>query len=214
MKPYVEEVNYCFHNHSLKVIITRKAKKRLSYRAQSGVLLVSSPFMISTQTILEGIDQLPNSFINKLFQDADIGEDYIYLLGVKHRLVPVGIENRLPGDISFKNQEDLQKRLKSLAKEIITERVRYYEGIMNIDQPYKIRIQNVHTRYGSNSRKTHSLLFALVLIHYPKSVIDAVVVHELAHHYYFDHSRDFYNMVCKYYPNYYQEIKRLKGGHQ
>lgn len=214
MKPYVEEVDYCFRNQHFKVIITRKAKKRLSYRAQSGVLLVSSPFMVPTRNILEGIEQLPASFINKIFQDADIGDDYIYLLGVKHRLVPIGIENRSPGDISFKSQEDLQKRLKSLAKEIITERVRYYEKIMDINPPYKIRIQNVHTRYGSNSRKTHSLLFALVLIHYPKSVIDAVVVHELAHHFYFNHSSDFYNLVCQYYPNYYQEIKRLKGGHQ
>ncbi len=66
------------------------------------------------------------------------------------------------------------------------------------------------TRWGTNSKKTHTLTFSMMLIHYDEEVIDSVIVHELAHYFYFDHSKNFYNVVRKYYPNYDEVQSRLK----
>ena len=60
------------------------------------------------------------------------------------------------------------------------------------------------------SKKT--LTFSFVLIHYSKEVIDSVVIHELAHDLFFDHSSNFYNVVYNYCPNYDILRKQLVKG--
>ena len=41
--------------------------------------------------------------------------------------------------------------------------------------------------------------------------LDYVIVHELSHFIYPNHSRDFWSLVGKYYPNYKECRKMLKG---
>ena len=81
---------------------------------------------------------------------------------------------------------------------------------MGVTSPYRVRTAKLKSRYGSNSRRTHKLSFASSLIHYPVEVIDSVVVHELAHHFVFDHSKSFYNVVLRYCPAYWEMHKRLR----
>ncbi len=213
MQSYKEEFTFDYLGHPIKVIVTYKNMKRMIYRTQSGVILISVPFHTSKQTLRRLLDSLPPKAFTALLEEQNIGEDYIYLLGKRHRLVSPLAPDKKEGDITFRSKEELMKRVSSLAKETITMRVRYYERLMQITKPYKIHIHNTTSRYGSNSRRTHSLAFALTLIHYPISVIDAVVVHELAHDRHFDHSPAFYAEINKYYPNYKKEMKKLKGGH-
>ncbi|MBS6441779.1 MAG: DUF45 domain-containing protein [Coprobacillus sp.] len=213
MKSYKKETIFQIQNQPVHVEITYKNMRRVLFRVHSGKLLVSAPFYTSEKDIEKMIPQLPPRFQKALFEDQDIGEDYIYLLGEKRRLVHILSSLPKEGAITYKDKEDLERKLKSLAVEILTQRVRYYEKIMEIEKPYHVKIHKTVSRYGSNAKRTHTLSFALTLIHYPISVIDAVVVHELAHDHHFDHSKAFYDEVLKYYPNYYQEMKRLKGGH-
>ena len=95
-----------------------------------------------------------------------------------------------------------QVLIKKYVLEKLTSRVRYYEEIMGVYPPYKVVVRNTSTRLGSNSRKTHTISLTFNLIHYNMNVIDSVVVHELAHHFHFDHSKEFYDVVYKYCPEY------------
>lgn len=45
---------------------------------------------------------------------------------------------------------------------------------------------------------------------YPDEAVDYVVVHELAHLAYMNHSRDFYALIEKYMPDYRRRKKLLK----
>ena len=56
------------------------------------------------------------------------------------------------------------------------------------------------------------LTFDKDLIHYSLEIIDSIVIHELAHYYYHDHSHSFYNMVLKYCPNYKELQRKLTYG--
>ena len=94
----------------------------------------------------------------------------------------------------------------------INEELDYYKNIMNIPVDYKIHIKNVKTILGSNSLKTKSLTFSIILIHYPLVVIDSIVVHELAHYFYRNHSKNFYNVVYKYFPDYKKGLSIFKKG--
>ena len=68
------------------------------------------------------------------------------------------------------------------------------------------------SRYGSNSKKTKTLNFNLILIHYDVEVIDSVIIHELAHIKVFNHSKEFYDVVYRYCPNYDKYRKMLIKG--
>lgn len=90
--------------------------------------------------------------------------------------------------------------LRQKASETIPERVRYYADILGISFG-KITIRKQKTRWGSCSTKGN-LNFNCLLMLTPPEVIDSVVVHELCHRIHMNHSKQFYSLVNKVYPQY------------
>ena len=101
--------------------------------------------------------------------------------------------------------------MKKYFKDLVTKRVEYYSSVMNLPL-YKVSVKNMKTRFGSNSKHTQRLHFALVLMHYSIEIIDSVVVHELAHILVYDHSKKFYDVVYKYCHDYDIYRKKLIKG--
>lgn len=99
-------------------------------------------------------------------------------------------------------------QLKLKAQKIIPERVEYFSKLMGL-KPSSVKINLAKTRFGSCSPK-NSLNFSAFLMLYPDEAIDYVVVHELAHIKYHNHSKDFYGLIEKYMPDYKERIKMLK----
>lgn len=201
-----------YKDKKINVVITYKRIKNIYFRVKGRILYVSAPRSVSVDYITKACLNIRKSLLDRLITDEDVGTDFIYLLGEKRKLRYI-LDDDVKDAITYRNQSDLERKIKSLAVDVITDRVRYYEKLMDIKPSYKVSIKKMTSRYGSNSRRTHSLSFSLTLIHYPISVIDAIVVHELAHHRQFNHSKAFYDEINKYYPQYKQEIKKLKGGH-
>ena len=100
------------------------------------------------------------------------------------------------------SEEEFYKKTKPIFLKYLEYRVKDLSLTMNVPISYKVRVQNMKTRLGSNSRATNTLNFAMKLVHYSKEAIDAIVIHELAHYFHFDHSNSFYKVVYKYCPNY------------
>ena len=96
----------------------------------------------------------------------------------------------------------------SEALRIITERVNNYAGIMSVT-PGTIKLSEAKARWGSCSAK-NNLNFAWRLIMCPLSVIDYVVVHELSHITYKNHSPAFWARVKAVLPNYEDDQDWLK----
>lgn len=94
------------------------------------------------------------------------------------------------------------------AREYIPLRVEYYSQLMGLT-PASIKITTAKKRFGSCSGK-NGLCFSCYLMLYPKEAIDYVVVHELSHIKHHNHSRDFYNLVARYLPDYKEREKLLK----
>lgn len=89
---------------------------------------------------------------------------------------------------------------KKKAKEYIEERVRHYSGVLKL-YPGLVRIGSARSRWGSCSPNNH-LSFTWRLIMAPCSVVDYVVVHELAHIKEKNHSNRFWNLVEEIVPDY------------
>lgn len=82
--------------------------------------------------------------------------------------------------------------------EKIAGRVSHYEKIMGLSCK-KITIRDQKTRWGSCSSKGN-LNFNYRLAYMPPEILDYVVVHELAHLRYMDHSKGFWALVETYVP--------------
>lgn len=90
--------------------------------------------------------------------------------------------------------------LKGQAMQIISERVTLYANVMGIT-PGTVKLSEAKARWGSCSTK-NNLNFAWRLVMCPLSVIDYVVVHELSHITYKNHSPAFWARVKTVLPTY------------
>ena len=91
---------------------------------------------------------------------------------------------------------------------VIPERVKKYAQIVGVDYG-RITIRNQRSRWGSCSSKGN-LNFNCLLMLFSDEVIDYVVVHELCHRKYMNHSAAFYAEVEQVLPEYRKCQKCLK----
>lgn len=95
------------------------------------------------------------------------------------------------------------------AKAILPSKIDQYARRMGV-RPTGLTVTSARTRFGSCSGKNR-LSFSWRLMAYPEAAIDYVVVHELAHIRYKDHSQAFYRFIESVLPDYRDRIKLLKG---
>lgn len=94
------------------------------------------------------------------------------------------------------------------AKRDIPKRVSYYADVMDVDYG-RITIRCQKTRWGSCSARGN-LNFNCLLMLAPSDVRDYVIIHELAHRKYMNHSRDLWNEVELIMPDYKDKRRWLK----
>ena len=99
-----------------------------------------------------------------------------------------------------KNEENLKKLFikfyKIQAKKYIFEKIWYFASIFDLKFE-NLKINSATTRWGScNSKKNINFSFRLILT--PKTSIDYVIIHELAHLKELNHSEKFWNLVDFY----------------
>ena len=104
--------------------------------------------------------------------------------------------------------EEGMRLLVKRAHEIIPPRVKYYASLIGVDYN-RIAIRHQKTKWGSCSGKKN-LNFNCLLLLTPTEVMDSVIVHELCHLKYMNHSKEFYNEVLRVCPNYKKYDRWLK----
>lgn len=103
--------------------------------------------------------------------------------------------------------DDIHKMAQKALK-IIPQRVEYYAKLLDVTYG-RITIRRQKTKWGSCSSKGN-LNFNCLLVMTPPEVLDSVVVHELCHRKYMNHSKDFYAQVYRIFPEYDKYDKWLK----
>jgi predicted metal-dependent hydrolase len=202
-------INYTKNGIDYNVIVTYKAIHNIIYRYHDNAFYVSAPKFTSQKLILTSLDKFYFRLTKpRPVKDNPIKDDSIIILGQSF----VRQNSEVIGLFSYKNEDQFTIQLKKYARRIFTNELLKYEELMGIKDHYQLKIRDMKTRFGSNSKLTHSISLQLSLIHYSLDIIDSVIVHELAHYFYFDHSQRFYNVVYKYCPNYDLLHKKLRKG--
>ena len=104
--------------------------------------------------------------------------------------------------------EEERQALVKKARPIFLERVAYYAPLMKVS-PGRITVRTQKTRWGSCTERGNLNFNALLLLA-PPEVLDSVVVHELCHLKYMNHSKYFYFMLKRFYPEYKEPRDWLK----
>lgn len=202
---------YTYLGKTYNIKITRKRMRTIRYRLINDTFLISAPYLCSKGSIKRGLDKFAEKLI-KGQKPASEGKDFIYIFGYKHRFADSGEIKFTNGQIiKFSSRDEFEKKMRKFFLSVITSRVRLFEGKMGL-KPHNVRVRKMTSRYGSNSKHTNTVSFALSLYHYSYEIIDSIVVHELAHSIHFDHSKAFYDVVYKYCPNYEDLHKKLTKG--
>lgn len=99
---------------------------------------------------------------------------------------------------------------KNRAIDIFNKYILMYSKILN-KNVNKVTIKYMKTRWGSCSVQRRNISLNLELIKKPVECIEYVVLHEIAHIEHPNHSKDFWNYVGLYMPNYKEIRKELEN---
>ena len=105
-------------------------------------------------------------------------------------------------------ESQILKLLKDFSFRILQKKTFKFSQIMNV-RYNSVKIKNYKSRWGSCSSKG-DIFFNWKIIFAPENIIEYLVVHELSHLIYFNHSKLFWNKVEELQYNYKENRKWLK----
>ena len=166
--------------------------------------------------ILSFINNNKDSIIkmNEVVKRKEEKEEEFYYLGNKYDVVILNTVSKIEfvgSQVFVKNKTYLKTFLSNEAQRIFNDRVSVCYNLFEEDIPYpKVLIGKMKRKWGYCNKREKLIKLNSELIKYSINEIDYVIVHELSHFIEFNHSKNFWKYVKKYYPNYKEAQKVLK----
>lgn len=159
--------------------------------------------------VIDNYDSIKEMIDKKIKKEETIINNMI--LGKKTNIIKLSTQKtpELYGNKFYvKDLDNLDKYLKTYALEVFSDRLKKIYDMFDENIPYpKLKIRKMSTRWGVCNRRDISVTLNFELIRKDIKYLDYVIVHELSHLVYFNHSKDFWNLVSKYNKNY-KEIRK------
>lgn len=221
---------------SMEIDIKRKKVKNITLKVKSlGTIHLTVPldtsdefinkFLISKEKwIKDKVKYFKDNYKNDTKKSYREGENYKYLgeyyklqvISSKREFVSLDIDNKVI-KLYVKDKQDLERKKELLhkfylekAKIILKELTDKYANKLN-ETYTSIKIRHMKTRWGSCNPVKKYINFNLELIEKPIYSIEYVVLHELAHLRHPNHSKQFWNYVNFYMPDWKLRKQKLKN---
>ena len=199
-------------------IIYSKRRKTIALEIKEGKLIVRAPLYTSLKKIEtlilkhhywigQTIDKQVLS-IGKRLQNKSLR--LIFYLGEPHKIVYSDTQNKI---VDLKNKTILIKTdyrestyavlknwYKDQAYKLVLPKISFYAKKYHLSYE-TVKITYARKRWGSCSH-FNRISFSYMIAMLPNDVMDYIVVHELSHTLYKNHSTDFWNQVACIMPNY------------
>lgn len=205
-------------DNKYEVNIIRKNNKNLYIRVSDDLKInITCPYLYTNKIIENIVNNNYNEIVKMINKQLKIKTtkeiDNTSLLGKKISIFYEDVTKPLYKDNTLVIKDDimLDKWYKKKAKEIFKIYLdeAYYVFEENIPYP-KLKVRSMKTRWGVCNRKDNSITLNLDLIKKDQEYLNYVIVHELSHFVHFNHSKNFWNTVKKYCPDYKRVRKELK----
>lgn len=202
-------MKFIIDNEEYNVIINKKGNKNTYVRIDKDLnIIVNTCYFITKKSILLLLNNNKDS-IKKMINSVkkkNIYDDKFYYLGKNYDVIfDSSINNVIinENNIVVKDKKTFDKWYKKEMLDIYQRHLRlnYEKFVENIPFP-NLKIRQMKTRWGVCNIKTKTVTLNSLLMRYDLEKLDYVIIHELSHLIYFNHSKDFWNLVSKYCPNY------------
>jgi|LGOV01.1.fsa_nt_gb predicted metal-dependent hydrolase len=231
----MKQLNIEYGTLRLEFTISYSKRKTIEIGVEPpAVITVVAPEGIADEVLLKHVKTKAKWIVQKLHEIKEIqsqrldreyvnGEAFMYL-GRNYSLKIVDdTERKKPITKLYqgkfiitaptRKQENLKQsmeawyRQKTLEK--VVEKIAYYQKYFNVE-PMDIKVKEQKKRWASCTPKKE-LLFNWRCVMAPSWVMDYIVVHEMCHMIYMDHSREFWQLVERIMPDYDRRREWLKN---
>ena len=168
-----------------KMKIIKSNRRTMSATIKDGIVVVRAPLRIADKEIMRFLQEHESWILKNLAKYQEMEKQ----MGEPLKL------------------EEIKELAEKALKEI-PPIVKYYAEMIGVSYG-RITVRNQTTKWGSCTAKGN-LNFNCLLMLAPREVLESVIVHELCHRKYMDHSKRFYDEILKVFPDYHKWDKWLK----
>ena len=197
------------HGTTYPVVIEKKKNKNTYIRVnQNFEIYVTTSYFVTGKAIVKLLKENEDTIykmIEKKRKEQE-REKKFYYLGQEYEIyvMPTNREVEIYNHtIMIPSEKKLQSFLKKQMKELFTEHYDYW--YQQFEEPIhkpKLKFRKMKTRWGVCNRRDDSITLNTRLLEYDTKYLDYVIIHELSHLVHFDHSKEFWQVVGKYCPDY------------
>ncbi len=221
----MDHLTYYIDKKVVTVFIERTKNKNMYLKITKNEIHCLAPFSISDEIIKQFVAKHINKFAKELQKIQNNTKyslifDFLYFKGRKYYFKRLGgfttpgveiINNKIYIKTSDSTDFVVKKTIVAFLKDelykYLEDNFFYWLKKMKLDI-HVFTIMSRKTVWGLNVIGKKQIKFTYHLAHYKPKIIDYVIVHELAHSYEPNHSKEFWNIVKKYIPNY-KDVKLL-----
>ena len=207
----------CIDNHSYPVEIIRKKGNRNTYiRVKKDMTIsVTTNYFTNDKAISKLIEDNQEK-LRKMVLTQEVkneNNDGFYYLGKKYDIVYVEYCDISIGEnkVFLNRNFNVEQWYKNSAKSIFSEHMDMIYHRFSREIPYpNLRIRKMTSRWGVCNIRLKVVTLNLELIKRDLKYLDYVIVHELSHLIYPNHSKDFWALVEENMPEYKKYRKEMK----
>ncbi len=196
--------------------VIRKDNKNLYFRFDENCkLIITAPKYITDMEIKKLISK-NSSAILKMYEDSlekSIRDSKFWYLGKSYEVV---FDNRVTNltisdDLITCHDEDmLNKFYSEECQRVFNEEIEICKKCFNKLPEFRLRIRKMRTRWGVCNTRDKIITLNSELLKKDVSLIDYVIIHEMAHFYEANHGKKFWAIVEMAIPDYKERRKKLK----
>ena len=204
-------MNYKVENQEIDIIVYQKNITRIQLQfTNNKQLIIKSRNHLSEEEVINIIESNINWIKKQLnTKRITLAENEMLFFGKKYFLVcdEVTDDYYFDGEKIYYSKKGLEKLYIEAYKEIAA-------MFTKINEQYAFKVdlkfRKMKSKWGSCHIYERKIVLNRILIHLPKELIEYIIYHEFSHFKYPNHSKNFYNEVAKYVPNYKKLQKSLK----
>ena len=205
-----------YNDKEYEIVIVRKNNKNTYIRVKEDKIYVTTNYFTTKGAIKKLIDDNYNSIIKMIdkVNKRKVNENLFYLFGKHYDIIYNKIDSvKIVDDkIYVKDESTFNKWFNSYIRTTYSNHLEYWYNIFEEEIPIpNLKIRKMKTRWGVCNTKNHNVTLNLELCRYNIECLDYVIVHELSHFIEANHSKKFWAVVEKYYPNYKTVRKSLRA---
>ena len=207
-----------YNNEEYEIIVEKKNIKNMYLKVKEDLnIYVTCNKFVTDKKIETWINDNNETIFKMLEREKKriIKNNDFYFLGNKYDVVYIDIYEKVEineNKIFAKDKKMLDKWIIQETKKVFNNNLEFCVNNFFENIPkFNLKIRKMKTRWGVCNRGNNTITLNSLLIHYDCDVIRYVIYHELSHFIHPNHSKNFWNLVSKYVPNYKILRNRLKN---